>query len=94
MASGSPTPETADKSGRSSASRRSLVSAGDSGTRSEMSETSLGAGTVTGDTVSLSSKYGARGRTRGDLDTSGETETSSELEVDIVKHTVEVRNWA
>ena len=93
MASGSPAPETADKSGRSSASRRSLVSAGDSGTRSEMSGTSLGAGTVTGDTVSLSSKYGARGRTRGELDTSGDTETSSELEVDIVKHTVEVRNW-
>ena len=90
VASGSPAPE-ADKSGRSSASRRSLVSAGDSGTRSEMSE-SLGAATVTGDTVSLSSKYGARGR--GELDTSGDTETSSELEVDIVKHTVEVRNWS
>lgn len=86
VASGSPAPE-ADKSGRSSASRRSLVSAGDSGTRSEMSE-SLGAATVTGDTVSLSSKYGARGR--GELDTSGDTETSSELEVDIVKHTVEL----
>lgn len=88
VASGSPAPE-ADKSGRSSASRRSLVSAGDSGTRSEMSGTSLGAATVTGDTVSLSSKYGARGR-REELDTSGDTETSSELEVDIVKHTVEL----
>ena len=82
----------ADNSGRSSASRRSLGSgAGDSATRSEVSGTSLGAGTVTGDTVSLSSKYGARARQRGELDTSGDTETSSGLEVDIVKHTVEVR---
>ena len=82
----------ADKSGRSSASRRSLVSgAGDSGTRSEMSSVTVTGDTrlTQGDTVSLSSKYGARGR-RGELDTSGDTDTSSDI--DIVKHTVEVRS--
>ena len=68
-----------------------MSGAGDSGTRSEISSVTVTGDTrlTQGDTESLSSKYGARGR-RGELDTSGDTDTSSDI--DIVKHTVEVRS--